>query len=266
MVGNLRMNKVLWSIAACLALFVSVYGLLNNGIYRNLMPDGFVAAQYSQDILTIIVCALLFFLIHRTTEKSYKEPLIIIGILGALAYLYGIFSIERVYNVLYLLYLMILSVTFYGMIYSISSFRADVVAKINVPKIVRHASAVFSLIIGTLFTILWTSALVPLMKTGNQIDNLYSIYILDLVFIMPAFFITAIMTFRKNPLGYVLTPAMFILGIFVIFPLGLGELAKMLPQFNLPPDFKSMTMSFALAGLFFIGSAVQLWTMKTTDE
>jgi hypothetical protein len=266
MIKDLKLNKFLWTVAAGLALFASVYGLLNNGIYRNLMPAGFVAAQYTQDMLTIIVCVLLLFLIHRTTEKSYKEPVIIIGILGALAYLYGIFSIERVYNVLYLVYLLILSVTFYAMIYSFSSFRAEVVAKVNVPRIVRSASAVFSLIIGALFTILWTSALVPLMKTGNQIDNLYSIYILDLVFIMPAFFITAIMTFRKNPLGYVLTPALFILGIFVIFPLGLGELAKMLPQFKLTPNFKEMAMSFVLAGLFFIGAAVQLWTMKTDGE
>jgi hypothetical protein len=266
MINNLRMNKILWLIAACLTLLASDYGLLNNGIYRNLIPAGFVAAQYSQDILTIIVCALLFFLIQRTTEKSYKEPIMIIGILGSLAYLYGIFSIERVYNVLYLVYLAILSVTFYSIIYSISSFRAEVVAKINVPKIVRNTNAVFSILVGLLFTILWTSALLPLMKTGNQIDHLYSIYILDLVFCMPAFFITAIMTFLKKPLGYVLTPAMFILGIFVIFPLGLGELAKMLPQFNMTPDFKSMTMSFVLAGLFFIGAAVQLRTMELGDK
>lgn len=260
------MNKVFWLIAAGLALLASVYGLLNNGIYRHLMPAGFIAAQYSQDILTIMVCALLLVLIYRTTEQSFKEPIIIIGILGSLAYLYGIFSMERVYNVLYLVYLAILSVTFYSVIYSISSFRAEVVAKIIVPTSVRNSSAIFSLIIGILFTILWTAALLPLMKTGNQIDNLYSIYVLDLVFIMPAFIITAIMTFRQNPLGYILTPALYILGIFVIFPLGLGELAKMLPQFSLPPDYKGMTMSFILAGLFFLGSAVQIRTMKIADK
>ncbi|MCX5780480.1 MAG: hypothetical protein NTV45_06610 [Firmicutes bacterium] len=247
-------------------MIAAVYGLLNNGIYRNLMPAGFVAAQYSQDILTIIVCALLLFLIQCTTEKSFKEPIIIIGILGSLAYLYGIFSIERVYNILYLVYLAILSVTFYTGIYSISSFRTEIVAQINVPKLVRNTTAAFSVLVGGLFTVLWINALLPLMATGNQIDNLYSIYILDLVFIMPAFFITAIMTFRRQPLGYVLTPALYILGIFVIFPLGLGELAKMLPQFGMTPDFKSMTMSFVLAGLFLLGSTVQIRTMEIGDR
>jgi len=230
------------------------------------MPAGFVAAQYTQDILTIIVCVILAILIARTTEKSYKAPIVIIGIIGSLAYLYGIFSIERIYNSMYLVYLAILSIAVFTMIYSISSLRAELVAKIEVPKLVRNSTAVFSVIVGILFSFLWIGALLPLMRTGNQIDSLYSIYLLDLAFAMPAFFITAIMTFLKKPMGYVLTPIMYILGIFVIFPLGLGELAKMLPRFNMTPDTASMIMSFTLAGLFFAGAVVQLWKMKLENS
>jgi len=266
MIKNLPMNKVLWLATAGLTLAASVYGLCNNHIYQNLMPPGFVAAQYSQDLLTILVCGLLVYLVARTREESFQEPIIIIGILGAIAYLYGIFSIERVYNVLYLVYLAILSVSFYSIVYSISSLQPGTLNKIAVPKPVRITTAVFSVIIGILFSFLWISALLPLMRTGQQIDNLYSIYLLDLVFIMPAFFITAVMTLRRNPLGYVLTPAMFILGIFVIFPLGLGELAKMLPQFNMTPNFQDMTMSFILAGIFFVGAVIQLWKMEVPDR
>ena len=259
---NLKLNKILWSSTTLIALIASVYGLFNNDIYRNLMPAGFVAAQYTQDILTILVCLLLGFLIFRTTEKSYKEPIIIIGIISSLAYLYGIFSIERIYNSMYLVYLAILSISFFTVIYSISSFRDDLISKITVPKMVKNSTAVFSVIVGILFSFLWIGALLPLMRSGNQIDNLYSIYLLDLAFAMPAFFITAIMTFLKKPMGYVLTPIMYILGIFVIFPLGLGELAKMLPRFNMTPDTASMTMSFTLAALFFVGAVVQLWRME----
>lgn len=259
---NLKLNKILWSATTLLALVASTYGLFNNDIYQNLMPIGFVAAQYTQDILTILVCFLLGFLIFRTTEKNYKESIIIIGIISSLAYLYGIFSIERVYNSMYLVYLAILSIAFFTVIYSISSFREDLVSKIEVPKVIRNSTAVFSVIVGILFSLLWISALLPLMRTGNQIDNLYSIYLLDLAFAMPAFFITAVMTFLKKPMGYVLTPIMYILGIFVIFPLGLGELAKMLQRFNMVPDTKSMIMSFTLAGLFFVGAVVQLWKME----
>jgi hypothetical protein len=76
--------------------------------------------------------------------------------------------------------------------------------------------------------------------------------------------ITAIQTFRKNPLGYILTPAMDIVGIFVIFPLGLGELAQ--PLYGLPVDPKSMIMSFTLSGLFLLAVIWQLWKMKVATK
>jgi hypothetical protein len=266
MLKNLRLNKILWLVATGLTIIAAVYGLLNNDIYVGLMPAGFVAAQYTQDILTILVCLLLLFLIYKTNDKSTKTPVVIIGILGSLAYLYAIFSIERVYNVMYLFYLAILGVTFYAALYTISSLRPEVIAKMDAPKAVRNTTATFSMLIGVLFTAMWIGALLPLMRTGDQIDNLYSIYVLDLVFIMPTFIILAVMTFLRKPLGYVLTPAMFILGIFVIFPLGLGELAKLLPRFDLTPDFKSMTMSFVLTCLFILGSAVQIRALKQKNK
>lgn len=263
MLKHLRLNKNLWFAATGLVLFAAVNGLANNHVYDNLMPKVFVAAQIPQDILTILLCGLLVILIVRTKENSYKEPIIIVGILGAFAYLYGIFSIERVYNWLYLIYLAILSATFYTIIYSLGSFRSDSVAKIDVPKGIKLTTAVFSLVIAVLFFMLWTSALNPLMKTGKQIDSLYSIYLIDLAFIMPAFIVTAIMTFLKKPMGYILTPAMYIMGIFVIFPLALGELMK--STIGMTPDYQGMMMSLVLSGLFLAGATAQLWKMKLPD-
>jgi hypothetical protein len=69
-------------------------------------------------------------------------------------------------------------------------------------------------------------ALVPLMRGHHRIEYLYSIYILDLCFVMPAFAVTAIMAIRRQALRAVLGPAIMILGFFVIFPLALNELAK----------------------------------------
>lgn len=261
MIKHLRLNKNLWFAATGLVLFAAVNGLIDNSIYDNLMPKIFVAAQIPQDFLTILVCGLMLFLIIRTKENSYKEPIIIVGILGAFAYLYGIFSIERIYNWLYLAYLAILSTSLFTIIYSLVSFRSETVAKINVPKGVRITNAVFSLLVGGLFSMLWITALIPLMKTGNQIDNLFSIYLIDLVFIMPAFAITAIMTFLKKPMGYILTPAMFIMGIFVIFPLALGELMK--PSIGMVTDYNGMAMSLILSVLFLVGSIAQLITMSS---
>lgn len=250
----------MWLITTGLAMTAAIYGLFNNRIYLGLMPAGFVAAQFSQDILTIVVGVIMLYLILRTNKKSIKEPIIILGILGSLAYLYAIFSFERVYNSMYLIYLAILTSSFYSIVFTISSLRSEIIQKIAESKFPRITNGIFAVAIGVLFSGLWISALLPLMRTGDQIDNLYSIYVLDLVFVMPAFFIVATLSFMKNQLGYILMPAMFILGIFVIFPLGLGELVK--PLFNLFPDYKSMVMSFVLSGLFAGGAIWQLMEIK----
>jgi hypothetical protein len=260
MIQNLRLNKILWGVTTLLAFFAAVYGLINNSIYFDLFPLNFIAAQIPQDWLTILVCIFLTCLIITTKSDSIKRPIIILGVMGALAYLYAIFSIERVYNVLYLVYLAILGTSFFSIAVTIYSLDREKLKTVDVSKGVRTTTAIFSLLIAVFFTFLWVSALLPLMATKTQIQNLYSIYLLDLVFVMPSFTITAAMTFRKNPLGYILTPAMFILGIFVIFPLGLGELAQ--PMFGMAMDVKSMGMSFMLSALFLGGAIWQLVALK----
>jgi hypothetical protein len=117
---------------------------------------------------------------------------------------------------------------------------------------------VFSIAI--LFGILWVSALLPLMASRNQIQHLYSIYILDLCFVMPGFVITAYMSLKNKSFGLLMSPVMYILGIFVIFPLGIGELAK--PYFGQATDIKSMTMSFVLSGLFLLFAVLHMRGLK----
>ena len=87
----------------------------------------------------------------------------------------------------------------------------------------RRTTAWSSLVIAALFSYLWIAALLPLMRTGNRIEHLYSVYILDLVFVMPAFALTALMSLRLNNLGMALAPVMMITVFFIIFPLGLGR-------------------------------------------
>lgn len=260
MLRNLRTLKILWFAATTLALIAAAIGLIDQSIYDGLLPTNFIAAQLPQDILTVAVCATLFWLIATTTDKSIVKPTIIMGMMGSLAYLYGIFSIERVYNMLYLVYLAIFGTSLFSVAYGVGSIDKAAIRTVDVPKAVHRTTAGFSVFIAVLFSLLWVSALLPLMAHKDQIENLYSIYLLDLVFVMPAFATTAVMSFRRKPLGFVLTPAMFILGIFVILPLGLGELAK--PFYDQAVDVKSMTMSFVLSGCFIAGAAWQLAKLR----
>jgi hypothetical protein len=87
------------------------------------------------------------------------------------------------------------------------------------------------------------------MLAGHKLENLYSIYILDLCFIMPAFIIVAALTIREKGIGYILTPAMFILGFSLIFSLPEAELIKLL--FGKNVDFGSFAASFILSAVFW---------------
>lgn len=255
---NLVTNKILWYISTAIAVFVALAGIVDSSIYNQVMPVSFVPASFAQDLLTIVVGVVLAILIATTRQSDTKKQTVIIGIIGSINYLYAIFAIERVYNYLYLCYLAIYAVTFYSTVLSVKSI--DLSSKWKLPFWVRLLTTVFSIFVAVLFTFLWTSALLPLMQTRNRIDSLYSIYFLDLVFVMPMFVITAISNWHQKTFGLLLTPAMYILGIFVIFPLGLGELAK--PFYGVAVDTKSMTMSFILSASFFSFAILQLRTIR----
>ena len=77
---------------------------------------------------------------------------------------------------------------------------------------------------------------------------------------MPAFFMAALMSVRGRPLGILVTPAIMILRFFVIFPLGLNELAK--PSWGMPVNYGSMAFAFAFSGYMLVLAAVQLRAIR----
>jgi hypothetical protein len=77
-----------------------------------------------------------------------------------------------------------------------------------------------------LFCPLWIGRLLPLMHSGQKPDALYSIFILDLCFVMPAFVIVAVLTAQNKGLGLLLTPVLFVKGFTLLFSVALGSLFK----------------------------------------
>lgn len=242
MIYHLKQVKIFWCIPTTFAFLSALGGVINRDIYKNLFPVDYLPGAFPQDLLTILVCMVLFMLIILTKQRDIKKQIIIIGLLGSLFYLYGIFTIERVYNSFYLFYALVFSSSFWSIIYSLAGFRSESVASLQLKDWMLKISAISSIIIALIFTFLWVMAVIPLMKNHQRIEYLYSIYILDLCFVMPAFFITAIMSLRKMQLGILMMPAMMIMGFFVIFPLGLNELAK--PSAGMMINFGAMAISF----------------------
>ena len=256
MVRNLKLAKEFWTITTGFAFLAALAGVSFKGIYDDLFTPDFLPGAFPQDVLTILVCIFLFVLIAITKENDVKVQVVILGLLGSFFYLYGIFTIERVYTWFYLLYAAVFASSFWSIIYSLAGFRAEDFAQLRLKNGMLKTTAISSIFIAVIFTFLWTAALIPLMRDHNRIEYLYSIYILDLCFVMPAFFMTAIMSLRRMPLGIMMAPAIMILGFFVIFPLGLNELAK--PSAGMAINYGSMGVSFIFAFFMLTIAILQL--------
>ncbi len=260
MVQNTKTAKILWSVTELLALSAAIGGILLKGIYDNLFEADYLPGALAQDIITAMLSAALLLLIYNTKENDIKKQIIIIGVIGSQCYLYGIFTIERVYNVFYLVYLVIFALSVWTIIYSLAGYRTKNFQHLHLNKKMLNTTAVSSIVIAVIFIFLWTASLLPLMQEHKRIEYLYSIYILDLGFIMPAFIITAVMSLRRIPLGILMAPAMMIIGFFVIFPLGLNEIAK--PAFGMQINYGSMVISFIFSIFMLTLAALQLKLIK----
>ncbi|MGM0366100.1 MAG: hypothetical protein ACQEP5_06135 [Actinomycetota bacterium] len=134
-------------------------------------------------------------------EGHIKKQIIILGLSGYLFYAYGIYIIERIYNLFYFSYMAVFALSFFAVVYGAADIRGDVKQKVSLPKPVRSVSIVFLLLQPVVFYPLWASQLLPLMVSGQKIEFLYSVYILDFCFIMPAFIIVAIRSVKSEGLG-----------------------------------------------------------------
>lgn len=260
MVHNLKLARIFWTITTALTFLAALGGVLFKGIYVNLFPTDFLPGAFPQDVLTLFVCVFLFVLIATTREQDVKKQVIILGLLGSFFYLYGIFTMERVYNSFYLLYMAVFASSFWSIAYSLAGFKPEAFANVRLGNGVRRTTAIFSILIAVIFTFLWTMALLPLMKNHDRIDFMYSIFILDICFVMPAFFMTAVMSLRKMPFGTFMIPAILILGFFVIFPLGLNELAK--PSAGQVMNTGSMAISFIFSFFMLALAGLQLKSIR----
>ena len=257
-------NKVLWLLAAAVALIAALVGVFDPNIYGRVIRSDLMPAVFGQDLMTIAASLIILLLIFQTREEDPKKQIVILGLIGYLFYAYGIYVIERVYNMLYYLYLAIFGLSFWSAAYGVTTISPQVLRKARLPGLMRNISAGFSLLIAFVFNVLWIIQLLPLIKTGEKIEFLYSVYVLDLCFIMPAFVIIGVMLARNKGLGLLLTPAMFVLGFTLIFSLAVSETVK--PLYDLTIDVGGLVSSVVLSMLFLLLAVLHLRKLKLQSE
>ncbi len=260
MMDNIKVNRVLWLLTGILSLAAALIGVLNPGIYDKVISADIRPGVFGQDMMTIVAAITILALAVLTRKEDTRKPIVILGILGYLFYAYGIYAIERVYNIFYYLYLAIFTLSFWSIVYGVASIPRGVLQKVELRGKMRGVSAGFSLFVALVFNVLWIIQLLPLVQAGDKIEFLYSVYILDLCFIMPAFIVLGIMTARNKGMGLLLTPSMFILGFTLIFSLAISESVK--PLYDMTVSAGGLVPSLGLSVLFLVMAALHLRRLR----
>lgn len=250
MLANLTTNRRLWLTTATLALLAAALGLLQPTIYGPVIPDRILPGVVAQDALTVVLALAALALAWRVREGETKRQVILLGLMGFFFYAYGIYAIEQVYTVAYFAYLAVFGLSAYAIVYALVSVRREMLAGASLPGSIRLVSLVGLVGTPAVFVPLWASQLLPLIRSGERLEYLFSIYVLDLSFVMPAFLVVALLTSRRDALGAALTPAMFVVGFAVLAPLAVAELLR--------PALVGQPMDTASFGLFLTLSVVYL--------
>jgi hypothetical protein len=260
MITNLSISKKIWFFLAFLALITATIGIIDLNLYEKLVSAEYLPGVISQDLITIVISVIIMILSIKIKNHDSKKQLVILGLIGYLFYAYGMYVIERFYNPLYFIYMIIFGVSFYSIIFNLNNINQKDSREIQIPERTRKYSIGLLLVIPTIIYPLWTSMLIPLVQTGEKIEFLYSIFILDLCFIMPMFLIIAFKTFKKESFGFLLSPSLFILGFTILLPVAFGEVIKLI--MNTSIDFEGGIFFLVLSTIFLIFSIYYLREMK----
>lgn len=263
MLTHTNFHRALWALIGLLTLTVAAIGLWRPAIYARIVSEELLPGAYSQDLLSVAAALCLLYLALTAHSERLKRQIIALGLLGYLFYAYGIYVIERAYNGLYLVYMAIFSLALWAMVLAGAHLRRDLRTP-TLPKTIRLVSASGAMLQPLIFYPLWIGMLLPLMRTGEQIDSLYSIFILDLCFVMPAFLILSVLTYRSHGTGILLLPSIYVLGFTLIFSLAVGELVKPLFASALSPA--AFWPALALSMLFLVLGTLHLTKLRLGEN
>jgi len=248
LIENFEKNRRIWATLSIMSFLASVLGIINRGIYDHVVSSDIMPGILAQDTMIMIASIVLFTLAVKARRENTALHIMALGLIGYIFYAYGIYVIEQLYTKLYFLYMALFGLSFYSIFYSLFNLDIKGEFKPNISRSIRLASISFLIITPAIFYPLWISQLFPLIQNADKLEFMYSIYILDICFIMPAFVIMAYKYIRKDSLGIALTPSLFIVGFTLLFPLSMTEALK--------PVVFDQTMDVAGMGLFLVLSVI----------
>ncbi len=141
------------------------------------------------------------------------------------------------------------------------TFRKESIGTDRIGRGLRASQIALLIFIPMMFNLLWGNMLLGYMATGDRIDYYYSIFVIDLSFIMPGMLFLAYHLKKRHRMAYVFSSVLLFIGFAILLPVGLGELLK--PLYGHAIDFAGLATYLTLS-LFFL--TVSLLGIQSIDR
>lgn len=209
-------------LAGAAGLAVSLAGIVRPQLYGRVLDPAMAPGVLSQDLVSAFVGLGLLGLMLWPVRRPVAQWGLVMGMLWYLFYAYGLYVIERLYTGWYLVYMVIMGVCFYTLAWGVGTMGRMVPGRLELARPYRRLAAGVCLFSPLLFYPLWTVQLLELMAGGIRPDHYYGVYILDMVFVLPAYVAGAMLVLTGRREGLILVPALCVKGFTLLFSVGLS--------------------------------------------
>ena len=191
----------------------SLMGLFVHGLYH----EGAWAREALRggDLVSLAVVApLLAVSLFLAMRGSRRAVPVWLGCLAYAAYNYAFYAFGAAFNDAFLLHVMALSFAVYAIGFALVGFGAGpAVTATRAPRVMGW----FLVIVGFLQGALWLFVIIRNAFTGEVIHDIpvagqHLVLALDLGLAMPAMVLAGVLLVRRRPLGFLLGPAMAVMG------------------------------------------------------
>jgi hypothetical protein len=207
---------------ALLAWVGSILGLAFEDAIYGRETANWAAQSVGQDIANLVAFPVLLSAAFLAARGSVRALVISIGLLIYSAYTYAIYTFALHFGPLFLVWVAVFGLSVYTLIGALVSVNAPEVRSVLAGGPGERFAARLLIGVGSVFTLLWLSEIVPAMATGTTPEALKDVglltnpvHVLDLALLLPALIIAGRLLRLGRPIAYVLAPALLIATFFL---------------------------------------------------
>jgi hypothetical protein len=207
------------------AIVASILGILVDDIYAGETPN-WSAQGVGQDIGNLVAFPVLLVLTYLAIRGSLRAYLACVGVLAYSVYTYAIYAFDIHFGPLFLAYVAVFGLSIWALIGALTGLDVVRVKESFDGRAPVRSTSILLIFVGTAFSLLWLSEIVPSMLDGTKPGSLVDaglatnpVHVLDLSLLLPSAIVAGLLLWRGHAWGYVLTP--IVLGALVFLSIGI---------------------------------------------